>query len=281
MWSSLAIGDFARATHLSIKTLRHYHSVGLLEPGYVDPGTGYRRYLTDQIPTAQIIRRFRDLDMPLSEIQAVLTAPDLQTRSALIAAHLNRLEDSLARTQQAVASLRDLLQHPAATAAIEHRSLLPAPAAAIRENIVMGDAMSWFQGALGELYATVSAQQVPVAGPPGGIFSNELFARERGQATIFLPVGGSIRQVGRVRPHVVPAAELAIIMHEGSYADIDRAYGSLATYVTNHALAVEGPLREYYLVGLHDTPDQSAWRTEIGWPIFQTGQQGAVTALDG
>lgn len=56
-----------------------------------------------------------------------------------------------------------------------------------------------------------------------------------------------------------------------SHANIDLAYGSLATYVTRHALAVEGPLREYYLVGPQDTSDASAWRTEIGWPIFQTG----------
>jgi DNA-binding transcriptional MerR regulator len=74
MRSSLSIGDFARATHLSIKTLRHYHRSGLLEPAEVDPQTRYRRYTTDQIPTAQIIRRFRNLDMPLNEICAVLAA---------------------------------------------------------------------------------------------------------------------------------------------------------------------------------------------------------------
>jgi hypothetical protein len=51
---------------------------------------------------------------------------------------------------------------------------------------------------------------------------------------------------------------------------IDRAYGALATHVTQHALAVDGPIREYYLSSRHDTPDESAWRTEIGWPIFQT-----------
>jgi hypothetical protein len=28
--------------------------------------------------------------------------------------------------------------------------------------------------------------------------------------------------------------------------------------------------REYYLVGQHDTPGTAQWRTEIGWPIFQT-----------
>jgi effector-binding domain-containing protein len=69
----------------------------------------------------------------------------------------------------------------------------------------------------------------------------------------------------------VPAAELAVILHTGSYADADRAYGALAAYVTDHALQVDGPIREYYLVGRHDTPDESAWRTEIGWPIFSTG----------
>lgn len=110
MPSSLAIGDFSRATHLTVKTLRHYHETGLLEPAQIDPQTGYRRYTTEQIPIAQIIRRFRDLDMPLNEIQAVLTAPDVQTRNDLIAGHLKRLEGDLAKTQSAVASLRNLLQ---------------------------------------------------------------------------------------------------------------------------------------------------------------------------
>jgi hypothetical protein len=32
MTSTLPIGDFSRATHLSVKMLRHYHELGLLEP---------------------------------------------------------------------------------------------------------------------------------------------------------------------------------------------------------------------------------------------------------
>src|SRR6202048_5180721 len=99
MPASLAIGDFAKATHLTVKTLRHYHETGVLEPAEVDPQTGYRRYRTEQIATAQIIRRFRDLEMPLIEIQAVLSAPDVRTRNDLIAAHLDRLEGDLKRTQ--------------------------------------------------------------------------------------------------------------------------------------------------------------------------------------
>jgi DNA-binding transcriptional MerR regulator/effector-binding domain-containing protein len=274
MRPSLAIGDFSRATHLSVKMLRHYHRIGLLEPADVDPDTGHRRYTTEQIPTAQVIRRFRALEMPLEEIQSVIAAPDLDTRNELIAAHLDRLEENLAKTQEAAASLRDLLrpQSGSAAAKVEHRSAAATPAVAVSEVIDVEDALSWYLGALGELYATLAAQRLPSTGPAGGIYSGDLFAHERGLATIFVPYQGTVRPMGRVTSLVVPAVELATTLHTGSHTDIDRAYGTLATYVTRHALAVDGPIREYYLVGQHETSDESQWRTEIGWPIFQTGE---------
>jgi DNA-binding transcriptional MerR regulator len=272
MRSSLTIGDFARATHMSVKTLRHYHRVGLLEPADVDASTGYRYYTTDQIPTAQVIRRFRALDMPLDDIHAVLAAPDVGTRNDLIAAHLNRLEENLARTQDAVASLRDLLGSPPAPIDIQRRTVAETPAAAIREVVDINASPGWFQGALGELYATVAAQGAPVAGTAGGTFANEVFTEERGEATMFVPCARPIKPTGRVIPLTIPAVELATTVHNGPHADIDRRYGALGTYVTEHALAVEGPIREYYLVGPHETADPAQWRTEIGWPVFQTGK---------
>jgi DNA-binding transcriptional MerR regulator len=273
MRASLAIGDFSRSTHLSIKTLRHYHRIGLLEPADVDPGTGHRRYTTDQIATAQVIHRFRSLDMPLEEIHAVLAAPDLATRNELISGHLSRLEASLARTQEATASLRDLLRPPAGCVpvVIEHRQVAATPAAAVREVLDLEDAASWFQGALGELYAIVAAQKLTPSGQAGGIFANDLFTHGRGEATIYVPCAGTIRPTGRVASLTVPSVEVAVIAHLGSHHDVDRAYGSLGAYVAEHALGVDGPLREFYVVGSHETADQALWRTEIGWPIFHAG----------
>jgi DNA-binding transcriptional MerR regulator len=270
MAGSLTIGDFSRVTFLSVKTLRHYHRAGLLEPAEVDRVTGYRRYTVAQIPVAQVIRRFRDLDMPLDDIGMVLHAPDQTTRSELIAAHLTRLEQTLAETQRAVASLRDLIEHPSLSAVIEHRRLPATSAAAITATLNMGDLVAWYHGAIGEIEGTLSAQDIGASGPPGGIYANELFALERGDATVFFPVIGEFRPVGRVGPMLVPGAELAVITHTGSHDDLDRSYGALATYVSEHALAVDGLIREYYVVGPHDTDDESAWRTEIGWPIFET-----------
>src|SRR3954463_3325566 len=86
MRTRVTIGDFSRASHLSIKTLRHYHEAGLLEPSEVDPTNGYRYYSEDQIPAAQVVRRLRDLQMPVAEVRAVLAAVTLQ--QLRIAQHL-------------------------------------------------------------------------------------------------------------------------------------------------------------------------------------------------
>ncbi|GHE16154.1 MerR family transcriptional regulator [Streptomyces alanosinicus] len=273
MTSYLPIGDFSRATHMTVKTLRHYHEIGLLEPADVDPQTGYRRYSAEQIPTAQVVRRFRDLGMPLEEIRTVLAASDVATRNRHISAHLSRLEDELGRTQRAVAALQDLLTPPTSgdAPAIELRSVGAVPTAAITATVEAQDIGAWYQGALGELFATLASQGLRETGPAGGVYADELFTLHRGSATVFVPCGGTVRALGRVEPLHVPPAELAVIEHCGPPSEIDRAYGALAAYVSRHALAVDGPLREYYLTGQRQTPDSTLWRTEVCWPVFRTG----------
>jgi len=268
---ALSIGDFSRATQLSVKMLRHYHQIGLLEPINIDRATGYRRYSTDQISTAQIIRRFRALEMPLDEIRTVISTTDIRHRNELINAHLTRLESQLAHTKRAVETLRELLEPgPAAEGRIGYRRVAATEALAISEVVDLSDALTWFQGALAELYATVTAQNARISGTAGGVFAAELIADERGLATVFVPFAGDIRRTGRLTELVVPAAELVTVVHAGSYHDFDLAYGALATHVAQHAIPVDGPIREYFLVGPQDTRDETAWRTEIGWPVFHT-----------
>jgi DNA-binding transcriptional MerR regulator len=268
----LAVGDFSRATQLSVKMLRHYHQIGLLEPVDVDRATGYRRYRTDQISTAQVIRRFRALEMPLDEIGAVMNTTDLRQRNELINAHLMRLESQLAQTKRAVESLRELLEPgPAAEGRIGYRRVEATEAVAISEAVDRSDAMTWVQGALAELYAILTAQGARIRGPAGGIFAaDELIANERGLVTVFVPFAGDIRRTGRLTELLVPAAELVTVVHAGSYRDADLSYGALATHVAQHAIPIDEPIREYFLVGPQDTRDETAWRTEICWPVFHT-----------
>jgi DNA-binding transcriptional MerR regulator/effector-binding domain-containing protein len=269
MTTGLTVGDFSKMTHLSVKTLRHYHEVALLEPAQVNPDSGYRYYGPEQIPTAQVIRRLRDLEMPIAEVKSVLAAQDALARNAIIASHLDRLEAGLAQTRASVESLRNILQQPPTANPIQHRTVPATPAIAISQVVDRAEILGWWQGALGELHATARAQRLTPTGPSGGLYDSAIFQYDRGEAIVFLPVGGEVRAVGRVTPFVVPAAELAVIAHHGALADIDLTYGALGSYATQHAISVDGPLREYYLRDAHDTLDEDQWETEIGWPIFR------------
>lgn len=275
----MPIGDFSRATFLSVKALRRYHQEGLLTPAEIDPDSGYRRYDVTQIPEAQVIKRLRDLDMPLEEIRGILRTTDLTEREELIERHLARLQKELRRVNSAVESLRDLLAPPAGDAAsIEHRHLPRIRVAAITEELKIADLGPWMSGAFGELYATLAAQDAKLTGVAGGIYADSLFHEEHGEATVYLPTtvppdGEAFRATGRIEARDLPASDVAVITHHGPHDDIDRAYGTLAGHVTRHALAVDGPLREFYPVNRHHTADPSRWITEIGWPIFATSPQ--------
>ena len=72
MRPGLSIGDFSQITHLSVKTLRHYHEAGLLQPDRGRPAQWLPLLRLTQVPTAQVIRRFRDLGMPVREVGEVL-----------------------------------------------------------------------------------------------------------------------------------------------------------------------------------------------------------------
>lgn len=88
---------------------------------------------------------------------------------------------------------------------------------------------------------------------------------------VYIPVADPPTE-GAVEPFVIPATDLATTLPIGPHDDIDVTYAALETYVSRQALEVAGPVREIYHVGPRDTDDGSAWRTEIGWPIFQTAR---------
>ncbi|MFC8045597.1 MerR family transcriptional regulator [Nocardia sp. NPDC057353] len=261
----LTIGEFSRLTQLSVRTLRRYHETALLEPAVVDETTGYRYYGVDQIPTAQVIHRLRQLDVPLSDVQRILRTPDPDVRAALVADHLERLEATLDRTRAAVVSLRRLLRPDPASIDVELRAEPARTVAGIEAVIGHREVAAWYAGAMAELRAAVGDA---VTGPPGGSYDNALFQQERGHALVYLPTAAPPR-TGRVHPVVLPAAELAVTTHVGEHDGVEVTYGRLGTWVVQNAMSVAGPVREIYVVGPGDTGDPAGWRTEIGWPVFR------------
>lgn len=266
MRSSLAIGEFATLTRLSVRTLRRYHTAGLLVPDEVDPSTGYRYYAPEQIPTAQVIHQLRQLDVPLSEVESILATDDPEERADVIAGHLRRLEDEIDRTQASLASLRRLLRPEPAEIAVELRSVPARTVAGVKGHVHYDETVGWYDSAMAELDA-----EFPVSertGPPGGYYSNDLFAMDAGPLAVYRPVRAP-RASGRIEVIELPAVELAVTVHPGRHDDINVTYGRLGSWVVARALTVDGPIYETYAVGPRDTADPAAWRTEIGWPVFR------------
>jgi DNA-binding transcriptional MerR regulator len=261
----LTIGEFSRLTHLSVRTLRRYHEAALLEPAVVDGSTGYRYYAVEQIPTAQVIHRLRELDVPLGDVQRILGTPDPAVRATLVADHLGRLEAQLDRTRAAVTSLRRLLRPDPAPVEVELRAEPARTVAAITAVVDEDDVEAWYAGAMAELWAAVGDA---VTGPPGGLYDNDLFEHGRGRLLVHLPTPVPPR-TGRVHAATLPAAELAVTTHVGEHDGIDVTYGELGAWVVANAMSVAGPVREVYRVGPRDVSDPAAWRTEIGWPVFR------------
>jgi DNA-binding transcriptional MerR regulator len=258
----MTIGDFARVSHLSVRTLRRYHEAGLLAPDRVDPHTGYRYYGADQVATAQVIRRFRELGMPVAEVSALVATADADERHTLLAGHLRRLEEQLAATRDAVAALRRLLDPARPATPIARRREPARTVAAVVADVDAAEVVAWY----GEAMADIDGSGTVADGPPGGHYDDALFTGGRGRAVVYVPASDPPAR-GRVHGLELPARELAVAVHVGPHHDIDVTYGELGAHLVGEGLAVDGPVQETYLVGPRDTADPARWRTEIGRPV--------------
>jgi DNA-binding transcriptional MerR regulator len=277
MSTRLAIGDFSKMTYLSIKALRRYHDMGLLVPADVDASSGYRYYEPSQVPVGQVIRRFRELGMPLEQVKQVLEAPDQNERNEVIVAHLRQMESALQQTQETVTSLRQLLEQPRAPLplSVEYRSVAATSSLAIRESVGWDQLEEWWVAAFEELQGALATTTATRAGPNGALYPSELFEEELGDVTAFIPVAApseapGSRLPGRVQTAEIPGAEYALAVHKGAFADLDQTYGALGTYVAEREIGLRGTIRENYIVTFEQTDDESAHRTEVCWPVFHT-----------
>lgn len=272
----MTIGDFARMTFLSVTALRYYHEVGLLPPAEIDVETGYRRYGVEQVPTAQVIRRLRELGMSLDDVRVVMDAVDVSSRNEAISGHLRKMEGELERTRATVRALRLLLdEEPPPDLPIAYRAIGPMETLAIRADVRNAEMFAWLDSAFAELRSATDALEAVRVGPEAALYSNELLEEEQGEIVALVPIeSGAQPPTGRVEQLRLPRVEYAIAVHVGSVDDIDLTYAALGAVVAERAIGVQGPIREDYLVGSLDTSDESEHRTEVCWPVFQTTSSG-------
>jgi DNA-binding transcriptional MerR regulator len=87
------VGELARRTRLTVRTLHHYDDIGLLRPS-LHSGSGHRLYTAADIARLQQVLSLRSLGLSLDEVRACLDGPDFSPRRVL-EMHLARLRQEI------------------------------------------------------------------------------------------------------------------------------------------------------------------------------------------
>jgi MerR family transcriptional regulator, thiopeptide resistance regulator len=102
------IGELARRTGLTVRTLHHYDEIGLLSPAQRSDG-GHRVYDEADVQRLYRIVSLRSLGFPLDAIAQALDSQGFDPKAA-VDDHLRRLEAQIAQEQQLLDKLRTLRQ---------------------------------------------------------------------------------------------------------------------------------------------------------------------------
>jgi len=100
----LKIGDLARITGLSIKTIRYYESRGLLEPPSRTEA-GYRLYGSEEVARLQFIQRAKLLGLTLEEIRELVELAARCNEGEIVPRLEEVLEAKLLETEQKIEDL--------------------------------------------------------------------------------------------------------------------------------------------------------------------------------
>jgi MerR family transcriptional regulator, thiopeptide resistance regulator len=102
------IGELARATGLTVRTLHHYDELGLLRPSRRST-SGYRLYGEDDLARLQQILSLRQLGFPLEQIGECLARPQFSAQ-AVLEMHLQRARGRLAEAEALVRRLEAIAE---------------------------------------------------------------------------------------------------------------------------------------------------------------------------
>jgi effector-binding domain-containing protein len=281
----LAIGRFARLTGLTVRAVRHYGELGLLQPAYVDRESGYRYYSADQLTDAAAIRRLRFLELALDEIREIIEADDPSFTRARLVRHRAKMAELAATTEQILTALQRLIEGEEGlvpTTAdirdeIEIKDVPAQPVLMIRERAPLEKLSEVIPEAFQEIEDYLHERGLEPVGPPTTICP---YADEEGMVDIenAWTVDGSVPGRGRIHAAMLPACTVLAYEHRGHYKELDRSYRALEALVEQEGLSKTGEPREIYWTNPKELRPEE-WVTEIQFPIVRDETRIAALAV--
>lgn len=244
------IGQFSKATGLTIKAIRLYHEMKLLVPSQVDPDSGYRYFDQANVGKARAIALLREMQFSLDEIAELLDGYDDE---AAIIGFLERKRADIARRvadmQSAAASIDQIIVREKAAHAlaadrrcvIEEKQVAAQLVASIRWRGRYSDA--------GTVYPRLGrAAGLAISGKPVGLYYDMEYLDDGADIEACMPVRRALRADG-VDCRQLDGGRFVTLLHCGPYDQLHRSYARLFDYLRRRQLPASAPIRELYHKG--------------------------------
>src|SRR5947209_11597817 len=108
-FEGLKVGELARRTGLTVRTLHHYDEIGLLKPS-LHTEAGHRLYTAGDVARLQQVLSLRQLGFPLEEIRDCVDRPYFAPRE-VIRLHVARLREQIELQRNLCARLEAIAAH--------------------------------------------------------------------------------------------------------------------------------------------------------------------------
>ncbi|MGH1492043.1 MAG: MerR family transcriptional regulator [Acidimicrobiales bacterium] len=261
----LPIGKFARASRLSIKSLRNYDESGLLPASFIDPQSGYRYYRLEQLARADAIRSLRMVNMPLPQIAKAL---ETDNPEELLTSHLATLEDQRDELNRKAQELqrRISLKEYVMSSQIATKSHPEIVAIGYRTETTHVDVFTDIPRGFGIVMAALEETDTDPVGPPFTMFHQPPDGDTPGDIAMCIPTATPVELGGETASVTIEPGVVASVIHRGSYDNMGQSYATVATWIQERGHSITGPTREIYLNSPADV-DEADLLTELLFPI--------------
>lgn len=271
-----SIGEFSKLSGLSINTLRHYETVGILKPEKINEFTGYRYYSASQLVTVNKILALKDVGFSLVEISKIFTeVPSVPSIVSMLETKAVELEETLNHEIERLMRLRTNIFNikngglPIMNE-ITIKRVEPILVVSTRNEIKKGEIQSQSK-MWADVNDFISKNKLQQTIPCMSLFHNGTWdwdATEKWDIEVAEPITKAVDGDGIVNVRELPQTEkMACIVHNGSLSTICETYKAIAQWIEQNNYSICGPVREIYHVGEWKTSNEDEYITELQFPI--------------
>ncbi|MGB7344603.1 MAG: MerR family transcriptional regulator [Pirellulaceae bacterium] len=245
-----SIGEFSKMTGLTVKTLRFYHEQGILQPCYVEAGSGYRFYGESKIETARLVASLRDLEFSLADISEILSNhEDDADIISLLESRKSEIQDRMKKDRRIAKQLDNIIVHEKeakrkmtdASYQVEEKTIEPMLIASVRMKGKYSDCGSGF-GKIGRKFGR------HICGKSMMLHHDCEYRSDDANFEAAMPIKKG-ESTDEIEVRELPGGRCLSLMHLGPYEELSRSYEKIIKHAATQNIEHLIPTREVYHKG--------------------------------